>query len=116
MARFFKEVEFSLPDFEEEKPKKPGVFWDKAVLKKALKEIQAEIEKIKVGKSEYTTYAINPGKFPFPAENAIKAFVSNPSDRTFLLIREISNQDFGARAGEYFFELLKKGRVEVPNG
>lgn len=111
MSEFFEEVEFNISP-SPGKPESPKVTWNKDKLQVALKEILSEISKIKGGTSKYTTYAINPGVFGFPAENAMKIFVENASDRTFKGIHDICRQDFGARAGDHFYELLKEAREE----
>ena len=115
MSEYFKPVEF-------EEPKDPGhqrpktiVKWDEEKLKEAWVQISAEIEKIKNGTSEYHPYAVNPGRFGFPAENAIKIFMSDPTDKAFDGIHAICRQDFSGRAGDHFHELLKACRSEVPN-
>lgn len=111
MSKFFKELEFDLPESPAE-PKPSEVVWDKVKLEKAFKQITQEVEKIKSGTSEYTTYAINPGSFGFPAINSVKIFVENPSDRAFKGIHDICKQDLGARAGDFFYRLLKSAREE----
>lgn len=115
MSNYFKEVEFEDTLSPADQRPEMVVVWDEEGLKDALKAIQAEIAKIKVGTSEFTHYAINPSKFGFPAENAIKVFVADPSDRTFEGIEAISKQDLGALAGKEFVRLLREARKEVPN-
>lgn len=115
MSRFFQELEFEEPKYEGVVKPKTVAFWDKEKLKVALDQILDEIEKIKNGTSEFVPRAINPSKFGFPAENAVKIFVSNPSDKLFEGIREICIQDFMFRAGVYFHQLLKECREERPN-
>ena len=115
MSRFFEEIEF-------EESKDPGhqtpkllVVWDEEKLAAAWAEIKDEIEKIKVGASELHPRAVTPGQFGFPAENAMKIFLRDPSDKAFEGILAICRQDFAARAGDHFHELLKASRSEVPN-
>ena len=109
MSRFFTEIEFE-PSGNDDKPDYTKVAWCGAKLKQALEEIEAEIEKIRHGTSELVPRAIDPGRFGFPAHNAIKVFISNPSDKTFEGIHAICRQDFTGRAGDKFYELLKAAR------
>lgn len=117
MSRFFNEVEFDDPndDFQKLQKRGPRVIWDKDKLKKAYEEISHQISKIKNGTSDYTVYAVNPGSFGFPADNAIKIFISDPSDKAFEGVLEICRQDFGAKAGNHFHSLLKEARREETN-
>lgn len=111
MSKFFNEVEFKIPP-NPATPEPPKVVWHKNKLEQSFKKIASEIEKIKNGTSEYVAYAINPGRFGFPAENAMKIFIASPSDKAFIGIKDICCQDFGARAGNLFYELLKEAREE----
>ena len=89
MSNFFKEVEFEDTVSPAEQRAKLRVVWDEDMLKSAFETIQTEIDQIKGGTHEMTTHAIQPSSFGFPAENAIKVFVKDPSDRTFEGIEEI---------------------------
>jgi len=113
MSEFFTEVEFDLPASPGLNPPKEVVTWDAKILKESMENIEGEIEKIKNGTSKHTTYAINPGKFGFPALNAMQIFVADPSDKTFKGIHDIARQDFGARAGDLFFMALRSARTAV---
>jgi len=116
MSRFFEPVEFEPPkDPADQRPDKV-VFWDPEKLAEAWKEIEVEIAKIKIGTSEYVSRAIDPGRFGFPAQNAMKIFISDPSDKAFEGIHAICRQDFMARAGDRFHKLLKDAREERDNG
>jgi len=115
MSKFFQKLEFEEPEYEGVVKPKTIVFWDKEKLKTVLEQILSEIEKIKNGTSEFVPRAIHPSTFGFPAENAIKIFVSDPSDKHFEGIKEICRQDFMSRAGDYFHNLLKDCREERPN-
>ena len=114
-SKFFKEVEFEIPPNPDEQKPKTVVVWDKDKLKAAFKEIEAELEKVKNGSSEYVPRAIDPGRFGFGAQNAMRIFVDDPSDKVFEGIHPICNQDFGAKAGNYFNGLLKEAREEKTN-
>jgi len=115
-TEFFKEVEFEMPPSPGLNPPKEVVTWDAEILKESMESIEAEIEKIKNGTSKHVTYAINPGKFPFPALNAMRIFVADPSDKTFQGIHDICRQDFGSRAGDLFYLALRSARKVVKNG
>jgi hypothetical protein len=112
MGEFFKEVEFEMPESPAKPAAPPVVVWDPEILAEAVKRIEAEIEKIKNGTSEHSTYAVNPGDRGFPAMNAVKIFVADPSDRSFRGVSEILVQDFKVRAGTLFTALLKAARSE----
>jgi hypothetical protein len=114
MSRFFTEIEFEEPETVEQKPE-TVVHWDREKLDAAWTEILSEIEKIKGGTSDYMPYAVNPGRFGFPAENKMKNFVSKPSDKNFEGVHAICRQDFKGRAGDRFHSLLKACREEKPN-
>lgn len=115
VSKFFNEVEFEMtPSPASQKPAKV-VVWDKTKLDAAFEEITQELIKIKGGVSEFVPRAIDSGKFGFPAMNAIKIFLSDPSDKTFEGIPEITRQDWGARAGNHFTALLKAAREVKDN-
>lgn len=115
MGEFFNEVEFEDTLSPAEQRSETRVVWDEDMLKSAFETIQTEIDQIKSGTHEMTIYAIQPSSFGFPAENAIKVFVKDPSDRTFEGIEEIASANWGARAGKHFVALLREARKEVPN-
>jgi hypothetical protein len=115
VSKFFEPVEFEEPKDPADNRPTTVVTWDKDMLDKAWEAISAEITKIKRGTSDFYKYAVNPGSFGFPAENSIKIFLDDPSDKTFEGIREICKQDFKG-AGEYFYQLLKACREEKDNG
>lgn len=115
MSRFFTEVEFpDLPDTTHQRPEKVTV-WDAEKLAAAMDTIELELAKIKGGTSELVPRAIDPGKFGFPAQNAIKVFIRDPSDKVFDGIRPIANQDWGARMGKFVVETLLAARTEKTN-
>jgi hypothetical protein len=108
--RFFEPIEFKEPiDPSSNKPKEI-VIWDKEQLKQAWEEIQKGIEQIKRGTFPGISVALDPGRFSWPAANAVKNFMEEPNDRNFKGIREILRQDFKASGGEKFYRLLLKCR------
>jgi anthranilate phosphoribosyltransferase len=115
MSKFFTPVEFEEPEDPGHQRPATVVVWDKEKLDVAWTQIKEEIAKIKDGTSEYVPRAINPSHFGFPAANAVKIFIKDPSDKAFLGIRDICRQDFMGRAGDRFHELLKACREEKPN-
>lgn len=112
MSDFFKPVDYTIPDSPAE-PAPPAYVWDKEALKGAQMAILEEVERIRHGASEFTTYAIDPGKFNIPCLHVIEMFVNDPSDKAFQGTREICRQDFGARAGDHFHLLLAVCREET---
>lgn len=115
-SEFFTEIDFIIeanPD-DHQKPD-TVVIWDDEKLKSAFKEIEIELQKIRGGISEYVPRAIDPGKFGFPAENAIKIFLLAPNDRGFEGVKQIAKQDWGARAANHFIALLKVAREVKKN-
>jgi len=113
-SKFFEPVVFGFPPPDASKPV-PVVSWDREIIQKAFKEIIAEIEQIKGGISPLTTYAIDPGKFEFACLNSLELFVQSPSDKSLQIAWDVSKQDLGVRAGNYFYGLLKASRSENPN-
>lgn len=114
-SKFFKEVEFEEPrDPTDARPEKI-VIWDKEKVKEAASHIREELSLIKRGQSELTPYAIDPGAFGFPAENALKIFERKPADKEFEGFVQIARQDWGARAAEKFASMLRPAREVVDN-
>jgi hypothetical protein len=109
MSRFFQPIEFPVePDQVLARPTE--TVWNASVVELASTAILAEIEKLKAGTSEYSVYAIDPGKHGFPAVNALKAFVKSPSDKLLKNFEETANSTFGARAGKAFTAHLRNAR------
>ena len=115
MSEFFKPVEFKEPPSPADNRPKTKVVWDEEKLQAAFKLIKKELEKIRSGTSEFTTYAIEPSSFGFPAANQLKIFLSDPSDKLFDHFKQIARQDWGKRAGDHFAALLSAARREEPN-
>lgn len=115
-SEFFKEVEFSVESFggDSNKPA-TRVYWDKAKLDKAYEDIKTELRRIKGGTSDYSPRAVDPGTFGFPADNAIRIFIDNPTDKGFKDLQGITVQDFGKKASVYFLGLLKVAKEVIPN-
>lgn len=115
MSEFFKPVEYELLKSPADQAPKIRVLWHREKLQSALEEIDEEIVRIKNGTSDFTTYAVNPGKHGFPARNVLVGFVADPADKALPDLRQICRQDFGARAGELFVKLILEAREEVLN-
>ena len=115
MSNFFKEVEFKMEkDPADQKPEKV-VVWDQKIIDEAFEEILKELQLIRNGTSVFSSYAINPGSFGFPAENVLKMFKADPSDKAFAGFVQIAKQDWGASAGAHFAKLLRAAREEKNN-
>ena len=114
-SEFFTPVRFPKTRSPADNRPKTKVVWDEDLLKEAEKSILLECAKIRVGTSKMVAGAIDNGRFGLPAENAIKVFLADPSDDTFAGIKDISRQDFGQLAGDYFVELLLKARKVIRN-
>lgn len=114
-SKFFEEVEFEIEKSPADPRPKTIVVWDPEKLKAALAEIEEELTKVRGGASEYVPRAIDPGKFGFPAQNAIKMFVRDPSDKGLKDVTAIAKQDWGARMGAHVTTLLKDARSEKIN-
>ena len=110
MSEYFDEVEFALPKDPNEQPKPKLGAYNATLVKLAVVEIKTEIDRIRVGASDLTTYAINPGSFGFPAKTCLEAFEKKPADKTFKDFVQIAHQDFGKSAGDHFAALLAATR------
>jgi hypothetical protein len=115
MSSLFEEVEFKVPKPPTDQKPEKIVAWDPEKLKEAAKKIEAEVEKIKLGTSEYRSHAVNPGSFGFPATNSLKVFLSGPNDERFKGFVQIAKQDWGALAAAEFRKILLSAREEKPN-
>jgi hypothetical protein len=115
MSSLFEEVEFKVPKSPADQKPEKVVIWDPEKLKEAAKKIEAEVEKIKLGTSEYHPHAVNPSSFGFPASNALKVFLSDPNDERFKGFVQIAKQDWGIIAAAVFREKLLPAREEKPN-
>lgn len=109
---YFKEVEFELPEDPGERPqtKENKLLFDEEKLEGAVKAIKEEFVRFKDGTSDFTSYAINPGSFGFPAANRLSIFLKDPTQKNYLAFLEIAKQDFGARAATHFMDLLKEAK------
>lgn len=106
MSKFFQPIEFKVePDHE--LPRPTETVWDTSAIKLAEASIMAEIESLKAGTSQYSAYAIDPGKAGFPAVNALKVFVRGPTDALLKNFEATANSTFGARAGKAFTAQLR---------
>lgn len=117
MSKFFQPIEFTVePD--PELPRPTETVWDVAAIKAANAAILAEIEKLKAGTSEYSAYALDPGKNGFPAVNALRFFVHAPNDKSLKNFEDTADSTFGARAGKAFTAQLRacKSTREVTHG
>lgn len=113
---YFKEVEFELSEDPGENPKPKNQFeLDKEKLNEAYNQVVEEINRIRRGESEYTTYAIDPGDFGFPVMNRLKMLKDDPSKKNYVGFLEIAKQDLGIKAASYFMTLILKAKKDNTN-
>lgn len=113
MSKYFQEVEFELPKDPGENPDPPqSLKFDSEKLTDAINEIRSEIEKIRRGESNLTTYAIDPGDFSFPTGNRLSIFHREPTLKNFTGLIEIAKQDLGVKAAKFFTVTINKAREE----
>lgn len=117
MSKFFTPIEFPV-ETDPQLPRPTETVWDLEVVKAANAAILEEIEKLKSGTSQYSHYAIDPGKNGFPASNALKVFVRDPSDKLLKNFEDTAASTWGARAGKAFTAKLRAARItrEVTHG
>jgi len=106
MSKYFQPIDFKVTP-NPELPKQTKVVWDSEKLKAAHEQILADIEKIKTGTSQYSAYAVDPGRFGFPAVNALAKFIQSPDDRLLKTFEDTAKSTFGARAGNDFADRLR---------
>jgi len=70
-------------------------------IKTAIEQIEAELEKVRTGKSEHTSYAIEPGRFGFPLVITLRIFQTDPTEKTYQGALQIAAQDLGAKFAEF---------------
>jgi len=109
MSKYFQPVEFEIPK-DPDLPRQTTTIWHADKVAAAAAEIKAEVGRIKSGTSQYSTYAVDPGRFGFPAINALNAFVQNPTDKLLKNFEDTANSTFGARAGRDFTTKLRTAR------
>jgi hypothetical protein len=114
MSKYFKEVEFGMPEDPGENKSKPkGPKFNKERLDKAVAEIKTEFEKIRSGDSKLTTYAIEPGGFGFPSVHRLTMLHKDPTPENYQGFLEIAKQDLSRKAAIHFMELLKEAQEGV---
>ena len=111
-SKFFTPVEFVVPT-DPSLPKPTKTVWNTEKLAQAEKEIKEEVESLKSGTSQYSVYAIDPGRFGFPAINALNKFIQSPNDRTLKSFEDSANSTFGTRAGKAFTDKLREAMEVV---
>lgn len=105
MSRFTP-VKFEMPKNAEKTSKSKTINFNDELLKAVADSIRSDFEDIKVGESDLTSYAINPGSFGFPADNRLKILLTNPNEKNLKGFLEIAKQDFGVAAHEKWKRLL----------
>lgn len=99
---YFNQIEFDEPIDPGENPKPPKpITYDKEKIKAAIEKIEAELKKVRVGQSEYTHYATDPGRFGFPIVNTLKAFLTDPTEKCMAGVVQIATQDLGIAFAEF---------------
>ncbi len=116
MSKHFTPVEFKLSD-DPGKPKRPEkiISVNKDKFEIAIKEIEAEFAKIKIGESDLLHYAVDNKDFGSPVGNRFKILKGDPTVGHIKAFLELAKQDLGAKAADHFKGLLKVTLEEVPN-
>lgn len=117
MSKYFQPIEFPV-EADPELPRPTETVWDTDAIVLAEASILAEIDLLKAGTSQYSAYALDPGKNGFPAVNALRTFVRGPNDRALKSFEDTANSTFGSRAGKAFTAKLRAcmSTREVNNG
>jgi len=112
---YFSPIEFDEPkDPGAVAPSPPKVTFNKEKIKAAIVRIEAELEKVRVGKSPLMAYAINPGRFGFAITNLMSAVLADPTEKAMAEVVQIAAQDLGINFAE-FVKLTLGDTKETPN-
>lgn len=105
---YFEEVEFELREDPAVKkaPKKDIEYVDQPKLDAVVVKIEEEFELIRVGASDLTHYAINPGRFASPVASALTGLKNKPSFKAMRHFLQVAEQDLGVKARDHFKGLL----------
>lgn len=109
---YFKEIELELPKDPNEQPKPKIMRFDKPAVEAAVDTILKEFELIRTGKSDLTTYAIDPGRFGFPAMSGLTQFQKNPTKDNLMGFIGVTKQTLGNKAAQAWILLLAKTIIE----
>ena len=105
---YFEELEFEIEDHREKPKVIQTLIVKDDLLKPVIDEIEQEMTKIRLGTSELTHYAIDPGRFGSPVGEALKRLKADPSPNTVKDFITLAKQDLGAKAADRFSALLVK--------